>query len=595
MSVGSPVLHHDSKSGPGRANPGVPARLARHVERHSFGYAALLVVGLLVGVPVVTVLLMSLRTGLPGRTGTLTLENFETAYTDPMLGTVLLNTGFFATGTVLLALVFSVPLVWLFNRSDLPYKPAIFVMMIAGFLVPVFLRAIGWILVFSPEVGLVNQAARALLGIEWAPFSIYNIPGMAIVQGLSLVPSAFFMLSAAFRAMDPALEEASYASGATRLRTLLRISIPVIWPAIAAAMVYLFMLSVSLFEVPAIIGWPARIFVLSSFIYFAVTPNVGLPSYGVAGAYGTLMVGLGLLLAYLYFRIVRETKRYQIVTGRGYRPVTAKLGRWKYPALGFVALFLALELALPLFALLWVSLLPHVQAPSLAALAQVSLANYAAIPDYVGIRPFVNTAILVALAPTLAIALSVLVSWVVVRHRFPLRGVVDAFAFLPHAVPHILFAVALAYLALVFREALPVYGTVLIIVLAHGIAYLAYGSRTLNGAMIQIHRELEEAGRACGSSQLRVLRRIVLPLIAGAVANAWLWIGLLSYREVTMALVLRSTENVVLATLIWQLWTNGLAPEVGALGVLLMAVAVLVAWLARDLFARVVHGPAAGG
>lgn len=566
------------------------ARLWHHLRLNGIGWATLAVVVLLVGIPVVSVLDMSLRQGLPGRATGFTVANYVEAYSDPILGTVILNTVLFAVSTVAVALVFVIPLVWLLNRTDLPFKRLILILMISGFLVPSFLRAAGWILVFSPQVGLANQLARTIFGLAEAPFDIYNIPGMAIVQGLSLVPSAFFMLSAAASAIDPALEEASLATGAGRLRTIFRVSLPLVWPALLATVIYLLMLAVSLFEVPAIIGWPARIFVLSSLVYFAVTPNTGLPSYGLAGAYGALMVFLGLLLAMFYFRVVRQTRRYQIVTGRGYRPTVTPLGRWKYPSLAFVALFLCLELVLPLVALLWVSLLPRVQPFSLEALGQISLANYASIPSYVGWQPFINTAVLVLLAPTFAIALSILVSWVVVRHSFPFRGLLDGIAFLPNAVPHILFAVALAYLALLFRSAIPIYGTILLIALAHGIAFLAYGSRTLNGAIIQIQRELEEAGAVCGSSRFRVLRRIVLPLISRAVFNAWLWIALLSYREVTIALVLMSAGNVVLAALIWQLWTNGLAPEVGALGVLFMLAAVALSWLAFGVFSRVLRG-----
>jgi ABC-type Fe3+ transport system permease subunit len=200
------------------------------------------------------------------------------------------------------------------------------VLTIATLLVPVFLGAMGWILLFSPQIGLANALAKTLFGLKDAPFSIYNIPGMAVVQGLSLVPACFFMLGAAFRAMDPALEEASLTAGAGRLKALFTVTLPLAWPAIAAVMVYMFMLAVSLFEVPAIIGWPSRIFVLSSLVYFAVNPSVGLPSYGLAGAYGVLMVGLGVLLAVFYFRIARNTRKYAVVTGRGYRDPAVEAG-----------------------------------------------------------------------------------------------------------------------------------------------------------------------------------------------------------------------------------------------------------------------------
>ncbi|HEY8694249.1 MAG TPA: iron ABC transporter permease [Chloroflexota bacterium] len=567
----------------------LPPRWARgysSLRQHGFGFTTLAIVALVVGVPLATGLGMSLHVGLPGRAGPLSFENFGKAYLDPTLLDILWTTLRFAAGTVLVALVFAVPLVWLVHRTDMPGKGAIFVLTIATLLVPVFLGAMGWILLFSPQIGLANALAKTLFGLKDAPFSIYNIPGMAVVQGLSLVPACFFMLGAAFRAMDPALEEASLTAGAGRLKALFTVTLPLAWPAIAAVMVYMFMLAVSLFEVPAIIGWPSRIFVLSSLVYFAVNPSVGLPSYGLAGAYGVLMVGLGVLLAVFYFRIARNTRKYAVVTGRGYRPALLELGVWRWPALGFVGFYSLLALVMPLLALLWTALLPHAEALSMDALHDLTLSNFEAIPQYVGLKPFLNTALLVLLAPTVAVGLSVLVSWVTMRQQFPLRGVLDGLAFMPQAVPHILFAAALAYLALVYRAWLPIYGSVFIIILVDGIAFLAYGSRTLNNAMIQLHQELEESGRVCGSSRLQALRTIVLPLIAGAVFNAWLFICLLSYREVTVALLLRGSNNLVLSTLLWTLWTNGRAEEVGALGVVLIAVTLLIAWAARGLLSR---------
>jgi iron(III) transport system permease protein len=565
----------------------LPLRWAREeVRRHGLGYGILAVVAAVVGGPLATGLGMSLHVGLPGRAGPLSFDNFGKAYLDPTLLSILWNTLRFAMGTVVVALLFAVPLVWLVHRTDLPGKGAVVTLTIATLLVPVFLGAMGWILMFSPQIGLANDLAKALFGLKDPPFSIYNVGGMAVVQGLSLVPACFFMLGAAFRAMDPALEEAAMSAGAGRLKALITVTLPLAWPAIAAVMVYMLMLAVSLFEVPAIIGWPARIFVLSSLVYFAVNPSVGLPSYGLAGAYGVLMVTLGVLLAVFYFRIARNSRKYVVVTGRGYRPSLVGLGRWRWPALAFVGLYSLVGLVLPLLALLWVSLLPHAEALSPAALHDLTLANFGQIPQYVGVKPFLNTALLVLLAPSLAVGLSVLVSWVTMRQQFPLRGVLDGLAFMPQAVPHILFAAALAYLALAYRAWLPIYGSVFIIILVDGIAFLAYGSRTLNSAMIQLHQELEESSRVCGSSRLQALRGIVLPLIAGAVFNAWLFICLLSYREVTVALLLRGSNNLVLSTLLWTLWNNGRAEEVGALGVALIALTLAIAWVARGLLAR---------
>jgi iron(III) transport system permease protein len=451
---------------------------------------------------------------------------------------------------------------------------------------------IGWILLFSPQIGLVNQGLMAIFGLSEPPFSLYNVIGMAMTQGISFVPAAFFMLVAAYHAIDPALEEAAYTSGASRFKTLLRINIPLTMPAILGVMVYLLMTAISVFETPALLGLPSRTFVLSSAIYFSVTPQTGLPKYGLAATYGLIMMGLGLFASYMYFRVVSEGKKFAVISGKGYRPRMLELGRWKWAAIGFVAFYFALEIVLPFAALVWASLLPYLQVPSLAALRDVSLNNYLSMPNYVTLTPIVNTLLLVVAAPTLTMMLSLAISWIVVRSRSKVRGPLDTLAFLPHAIPSIVFAVALAWLALTYRTWLPIYGSILIIILAHTISHLAYGTRTMNSTMIQVHSELEEAGKLSGATPLQVFFRILLPLVTAAVFNGWLWLALLSYREVTMALVLYSPASEVLPTLIWKLWASSWVGQVSALGVILIIIVTTVVFALRSVFTRLHRGAA---
>ncbi|MFC1869630.1 ABC transporter permease, partial [Thermodesulfobacteriota bacterium] len=475
-----------------------------------FGAVLLAFLVLLVGAPLAMVVLMSLRTGLPGEGGPLTLENFS-IYGDPETYMVLLNTLQFALGSVAVALIFAVPLVWLLMRTDIPLKKTIYVLMTVGILIPVFLRTIAWILMLSPRIGLLNQWASQIFGFDEPLLNLYNIPGMAIIQGVSFVPGAFFMLAAAYRAMDPALEEAAYTSGVSKLQTFLRINIPITLPAIAGVMVYLFMTAVAVFEVPAIIGLPARILVLSSLIFSSTSPPSGLPEYGIAGAYGLIMLIVGLIFAYFYVRLVRQGRKYTVITGRGYRPKVIALGRWKWAALAFAMLYLSIEVFVPFLVLVWASLLPYLQLPSVEALSKISLKNFITIPEYVGVRPFLNTIVLMFGVPTGAMFISILVSWVVIRTQVKFRGTLDTMAFLPHAIPSILLAVGLGYLGLQYRSIFPFYGTIFIIMIAHMTHWIAYGTRTTNGIMVQVHQELEEAGRVAGASTPRILLHIILP------------------------------------------------------------------------------------
>lgn len=542
---------------------------------------------LLIGVPVVMVILMSLRTGFPGETVPLTLENYVEVYGNPKTYQVLLNTIIFAVASVSVTLLITVPLVWILMRTDVPLKKTIYVLLTVGILIPVFLRTIAWIILLSPRIGLVNKWLQQWFDLASPPFNLYSLPGMAFVQGVSFVPGAFFMLAAAYQSMDPSLEEAAYTSGVGKLRTFLKINIPITWPASAAVMVYLFMTSIAVFEVPAIIGLPARILVLSSLIFQSTTPTTGLPDYGTAGAYGGIMLVLGLVLAALYVRLVKQGKKYTVITGRGYRPREIALGRWKWAALAFVFLYLSLEVFVPSLVLLWASLLPYLQLPSAEALSSLTFKHYLELPSHVGVTPFINTLILMFAVPTVTMVISVLVSWIVIRTQVSFRGFLDMLAFIPHAIPGILMAVGLAYLGLAYRNYFPLYGTIFIIIVAHTINWIAYGTRTTNSVMIQVHRELEEAGRVAGASSQRVLWKIVLPLIAAGVLNSSIWIGMLSYREVTMSLTLMTRSNVVISTVVWQFWGSGWVPQVCALGVILILFAVTVVGTVRFALSRI--------
>jgi iron(III) transport system permease protein len=563
-----------------------PINLGQYgVSFFAAGLLGLLIV--IVGVPVFMVVLMSLRTGFPGEGGPLTLQNFAEVYADVGTYEVLGNTMLFALGSVAVALLFAVPLSWLLMRTDIPFKKTFYVLLTVGILIPVFLRTIAWILLLSPRIGLLNQWLVKIFSLDGPPLNLYNIGGMAFIQGVSFVPGAFFMLSAAYRAMDPSLEEAAYTSGVGKLRTFFKINIPITLPAIAAVMVYLFMTGIAVFEVPAIIGLPSRILVLSALIYTATSPPTGLPEYGIAGAYGGIMLVAGLALAFFYVRLVKQGKKFTVITGRGYRPREIALGRWKWAATAFVLFYLAIEVFIPFLVLLWTSFVPYLQLPSAAAMKTMTLKHYLTIPDYAGARPFINTFILMIGVPTLAMILSVLVSWAVVRTQVRFRGILDTVAFLPHAIPSILIAVGLGYLGLAYRDYFPLYGTVLIIMLAHVINWIAYGTRTTNSVMIQVHRELEEAGKVAGASTPRVLWKIVLPLIAAGILNSWIWIGMLSYREVTMALTLYTRNSVVISTVVWQFWGSGWIPQVSALGVVLILFALIVVGGLRIALSRV--------
>jgi iron(III) transport system permease protein len=387
--------------------------------------------------------------------------------------------------------------------------------------------------------------------------------------------------------MDPALEEAALASGASGTMLARRVLVPLLRPAVLAAAVFLLIVGFVVFEVPGTLGMPARIFVLSSqLFYLASEAPGGMPLYGQVGALATFFLAMLLALGLLYRRLTRDATRYRVITGKGFRPRRMALGRWRLPALGFVALYFLLAVLLPMGILVWMSLMPYQTPPSLRALALVTLENHADFLDSPRVlEAAANTLLVAVLAATFVAILATLIAWTTVRLRAPGSAMIDALAFLPVAIPGVMMGVALIYVYLTLDPIVAIYGTVWILVVAYTTDYLSFGTRAAGGVMVQMHPELEEAGRTSGASGAMVLRRITLPLMFPAIAAIWIWVLAHAMRELSTALMLQGRDNQVVTTLLWDWWQGGEPTRAAAVGVWLVA-ALLVALTAWQLLAR---------
>ncbi len=543
------------------------------------GAASALIVAMLL-----VVVWLGFRVGDMGDpTAHLALDNYRAIFADRTTYSVLGDTVSFALVTLAVSLAFGLPLAWLVERTDIKGKTAIFTLMTVGLLLPGFASAMGWLFLLHARIGLLNAWLERAFGLSGPVFDIASMAGMGWVQGLNLAPVSFIMSAAVFRAMDPALEEAAEVAGAGFWRTLWHVTLRLAAPGIVAAAIYVFTIGFAAFDVPAIIGWGARRFTFSTYLVLQLDSTSGLPQYGMAAALSSFLIVMGVALASLYGRIQRHAHRYQVVTGKAYRPRIAALGRWAIPAWGFVAAYLLLSQIVPLVLVAWASLLPFFQLPSAAALKSVSLAQYLSLPWALARAGIANTAILMLATPTLTLALSVAFSWVVLRTRIRGRGGFDVVAFLPHAVPNIVFGVAALLIALFWLgRALPLFGTVTILLIVFVVARLSYGTRMTNSGLIQIHRELEEAALVSGAGTGGVMRRVLVPLLAPTLLYAWLWIALLVFRELTLAVVLTTRANMTLPFVVWSLWLNGGLGQASALAflmLLMMLPLVALYWL----------------
>jgi iron(III) transport system permease protein len=549
----------------------------------------IVVVGVLVLVPLVMLVWSSLRTGRPGFPGgSFSFIHYETAYSDWSTYLTLIRSFAFAGAVTVLSLVIGALFAWMIERTNMPYREWAYSMMVSPLAIPRMLFGIAWVLLLSGKIGLMNKFFQYALGFRG--FDIYSMGGMIWVQTLIEVPTAFLMVLGSLRSMDPSLEEAASVSRSGTLKTMRKITFPIMTPAMLAAAVFLFTVNIEVFEIPGIIGLPAGITIFSTAIYLnanVLTP----PNYGLANTYAMTFLVLSIILVALYRKETRFAEQYSTITGKGYRPRVIDLGAGRYVAFLIFAVFFIVTILLPILILIYASLLPLYEVPHADILTKISLQNYVSIINAPWLwKVLKNTILLMAVAPTATIFVAALVAWVV--YRTPIskkwKGMIDILSFLPQATPSIVIALCLLLVFLHVRF-IPIYGTIWIIILSSVIRYLPYSSRTIGAAVIQIHKELEESAQICRASGMKSFMRITLPLIAPAVVNAWIWVSMQSVRALSAALMLYSSKNEVLSTRIWEIWYEGDIAKVSALAVMMIAVLLLVSLIGRMVSAKLSH------
>ncbi|WP_326600424.1 ABC transporter permease [Streptomyces sp. NBC_01803] len=494
--------------------------------------------------------------------GALTFDNYTSLFGDSQVWEVVLNTLIYVAVTQVVALLLGTALALLVERTDFGWERTINTAMVLRILIPGFFTAMGWIFLFHPRVGAVNQWLMEWFGLSEGPVNITSLIGMGFVEGLGLSALVFVMVSSSLRSVDGSLEEAARASGAGPWRVLRRVTLPLIYPSMLGAGIFTATIAISSLDIPLIMGLSNGIHVFSSYLYVATNPSVGVTEYGVPAAFSGVMILLAIGFSLWYLRTLKSARKYQVVTGKGYRPARVPLGRWRWAAWLFVGGYFLWSAVLPFLMVVWTSLLPYVQKPSAEALEHVSFDNYRDLDwDYV-LRGLETTVKLMVLAPTLAVLLSLAFSYVVVRSRLRFRYLYDFTAFLPQAVPSTIFAFSAMIAALYWTDGwYSLYGTLAILVVVMALIQVAFGTRMFNAGLVQIHTELEEAAAMSGASTWATVRRVTLPLLRPVATYTWLWLALLTLRDLTVPTLLGSQDTLTLSVASWMLYNTG---QVGA-------------------------------
>jgi iron(III) transport system permease protein len=520
-------------------------------------------------------------TTFSGELDEFTLKYYRDLLLQTRLFAPLVNTLLFSTGSALLATLIGASVAWLVTRTDAPLRGLGYFTAFASFGTPFILYTIGWLLLLG-KAGPVNVFLKTLLNHTGLVVNVYSLGGMIFVESLLWSPLVFLMLAASFRSMDPSLEEASAVCGAGVWHTLKRVSLRLMLPAFFAVVLLVFIRAFEAFEIPALIGLPGDIRVLTTSIFLDAQRMP--PNYGSAGAFSVLLMLIVAGTLYFYFRLTREASKFHTIKGKGYRPRLISLGRWRAVAGAGLLLYTLLLLVLPFFIVLWASLLPFYMQPSLEALSKLTSRNYQTALHFDKILSAVKNSLLLGVgSATIVMLLTSFASWILVRSRLQGRWLLDLLTTLPLLFPGIVMG--LAILRFYLLVPIPVYGTLWILLIAFVTRYVPYGIRHTHTGLLQMHRELEEAAYASGASWANCMRRITLPLLTPAFLGGWVFVFLISAKELSMSILLVSPRTPVVSVAIYELWENAQVGELAAFGVLWTGILVAVA-LTYYLFAR---------
>jgi iron(III) transport system permease protein len=496
-------------------------------------------------------------------------DNFNSIFQYPQ---ILLNTLTVSVAATVMALLFGFMMAWILTRTNVPGRHLFEQLMAVPYYLTPLLGALAWSLLGAPESGFINQIWRALGGSGHL-IDINTAYGIAWVMALFEGSVAFVMIAAVMKSMDPALEEASQVMGASRLRTMLRITLPLVVPGVLGAAIFVFAEMLGSFAAALVLGMPSRYYVITTAIYQLVQQYP--PKIQVAAAMGVSLFAVMFFMLFLYRRIVMAGS-YVTITGKAFRPRVADVGPLRYVLLGVCLLYLLAAVGLPLVTLLYASL--QKIAVAFPTAGNWTLENFRVAMTMNAVRSALANSLLLAFGTaTIGVVLMGLLAWLIYRSRLPGSGLIEYVVMFPQAVPRLVFAFGLMWAWLVFP--IPIYGTLWLLLLAYLTVFLPLGVRTIAGVMLQIDKSLEECAQMCGASWVFRIRTVTIPLLVPGLIAAWLLLFIASVRELGASILLMGPHSKVITPSIVESWFSTSSELIAALALiqtLVVAIAMIV-------------------
>jgi iron(III) transport system permease protein len=534
----------------------------------------LLVLSFLTLYPLATLLYGSLHTTPPGIPGTFNLEGYAAVFSSRNLR-VLLDTLGIAFIKTVIAVGLAILFAWIVARTDTPARGALEVLITLPFFVPPVVTATAWAVLGNPQVGTINIAWRWLTGSDAPLINVYSYGGVIWHMVQYSTPFMFLFIVDAFRAMDPALEESSRMSGASRWTTFRRITLVLMLPITTSAFILSFMRGVEAFESPLFFGRPADIYVLTTEIYRAIN-QTGLPEYQYATALAFSVMALMFLLVVVQWRLLGD-RSFQTVTGRGYSPGIVHLGRWRWVTFSLCVLFFVLAVVLPFAQLLVGSFFRFF---GFYTWDMLTLDHYTTVLGSSDIwRAISNTMILGLAGATATMLLGGIVAYISVRTSVRGRRLIDALAWLPWMMPGMVLGIGFLWGFAIMPAPISLYGTIWALLVAYVTLGTPLAVRIMSGTFAQLSFDLEECSRIHGASWLQTLWRILVALAWPAFAVGWILTFFGIMRELSASVLLYAVGSEVLSVVMVRMWTDGAPEKVTVLGLLMMLLVFVFRWV----------------
>ncbi len=513
----------------------------------------------------------------------LSLESYRFVLAEPDFARAFLTSFLLAAGMTAIAVPFGGVLAFLVVRTDLPGKSWIEPALLVPIVLSPIVIAFGYVISVGP-VGFASLAVKQLIG--FVPWNLYSLGSLIVIAGLTHVPHVYLFSSASLRKLNLELEEQARVMGAPPWRVALTVSLPLIWPALVYSGVLIFFLGFELFGLPLIIGDPANVLVLTTYL-FKLTNILGTPSYQLMAVVVVAIALVTLPLVYLQRYLLRMAERYVTMGGKGVQSRPLRLGPWRWVALACIVLWLLLAIGLPLAGVLLRAFVNR-WGEGINPFESLTLQNFfdlAEHPNLVG--SIVNTCLLATVGAAASVAVYALIA--LASHRWKSRFVamVDYLVLLPRSMPGLVAGLAFLWVFLFVPYLGVLRSSLISLWLAYSTVWLAFGLRLISASLSQISPELEEAARVTGAPPGRALRDVTLPLIRFGLVSSWLLCFMIFVREYSTGVYLQGPGTEVLGPLIVSLLGGGSLELVAALSVVNVALVAVGLALALRLGVRI--------